>query len=197
MKLKNITINNYKSLGNTDNFLFIDKLNAIIGKNESGKSNIIDCLSGIKAIGSTTQEYFLPKNRKNNNAIQIDLCFETYDDEYELFGFSGSTNITLKSFNEYLLLGEMSDYISNSQEYNNILSKIDELKIGVSFQQQNSRENLNKIIEDLKCANSKIFVNNTSYRNVIQSLKTSNGEKYIKLAKEIEKAITFLSEIYY
>ena len=117
MKLKNITINNYKSFGNTDNFLFIDKLNAIIGKNESGKSNIIDCLSGIKAIGSTTQEYFLPKNRKNNNAIQIDLCFETYDDENELFGFSGTTNITLKSFNEYLLLGEMSDYISNSQEF--------------------------------------------------------------------------------
>ena len=196
MKLKNITINNYKSFGNTDNLLFIDKLNAIIGKNESGKSNIIDCLSGIKTIGSTTQEYFLPRNRKNNNAIQIDLCFETYDNEYELFGFSGTTNITLKSFNEYLLLGEMSNYISNSQEYNTILSKIDELTIGVSFQQQNNRENINKLIENLKCANSKIFVNNTSYRSVIQSLKTSNGEKYIKLAKEIEKAITFLSDLY-
>ena len=196
MKLKNITINNYKSFGNTDNSLFIDKLNAVIGKNESGKSNIIDCLSGIKAIGSTTQEYFLPKNRKYSNPIQIDLCFETYDNEYEAFGFSRTTSITLKSFNEYLLLGEMSDYISNSQKYNTLLSEIDELKIGVFFQQQTNKENLNKVIENLKCANSKIFVNEASYKNIIQALKKSNVEKYMKLAKAIEEAIAFLEDLY-
>ena len=39
MKLKNVTINNYKSFGEEDNSLFIDELNVVIGKNESGKSN--------------------------------------------------------------------------------------------------------------------------------------------------------------
>lgn len=33
MKLKNVTINNYKSFGEEDNSLFIDELNVVIGKN--------------------------------------------------------------------------------------------------------------------------------------------------------------------
>ena len=59
MKLKDVTIKNYKSFGNNDNFLFLDKLNVIIGKNESGKSNIIDSLSGIDTIGLTDEKYFI------------------------------------------------------------------------------------------------------------------------------------------
>ena len=41
MKLKSIKIEDYKSFGEENNILVLDSLNTIIGKNESGKSNLI------------------------------------------------------------------------------------------------------------------------------------------------------------
>jgi recombinational DNA repair ATPase RecF len=48
MKLKSIKIENYKSFGEENNILILDDLNTIIGKNESGKSNLIECMAGIR-----------------------------------------------------------------------------------------------------------------------------------------------------
>ena len=92
MKLKNVTINNYKSFGEEDNSLFIDELNVVIGKNESGKSNIIDALANINKISFTDEKYFFPRNRKTNKDINIVLNFETYKNEKTFYGFQGNAH---------------------------------------------------------------------------------------------------------
>ena len=51
MKIDKIKINNYKSLGEEDNTLTVDDLNIIVGKNESGKSNIVEAIAGIDLTG--------------------------------------------------------------------------------------------------------------------------------------------------
>lgn len=197
MKLKNVTIKNYKSFGEMDNFLFLDKLNVVIGKNESGKSNIIDCLSGINMIGLTDKKYFFPKNRKNNKEIEIELNFETYDKELSLYGFKGNATITLKSYDEYLLSGDLADFISKNEKFNNILDKIDELKkTGLSFSQQENRNKFSEIVNKLKNASSKIFVEPTYYDNFIKTLKNSASDIQKEVANLIEEAHNFLENIY-
>ena len=197
MKLKDVTIKNYKSFGNDDNFLFVDKLNVIIGKNESGKSNIIDCLSAINMIGLTNDSLFIPKNRKNNEDIEVELNFETYKNEFSLYGFKGTATILLKSYGEYLLSGDLSDFISKNKKYNNFLSEIEKTEeLGLSFSQQDNRKKFNHLFEMLKEANSKIFVEPSYYNNFINSLENSNVELHNTVAKLITEATNFLENIY-
>ena len=51
MKLKAVKIKNYKSYCEQDNLLIVDNINTIIGKNESGKSNLIEAISFINYEG--------------------------------------------------------------------------------------------------------------------------------------------------
>ena len=51
MKIKSIIISNYKSLGEERNVLLLeDNITALIGKNDSGKSNILEALGNISFI---------------------------------------------------------------------------------------------------------------------------------------------------
>lgn len=196
MKLVGIKIDNYKSFGEEDNFLFIDRLNGIIGKNESGKSNIIDALANIELIGLRKKAYFLPKNRKTNKDIKVKLDFETYKDEVTFYDFKGKTTVTLEEHNNYVLSGDMSEFISNSKTYNDILEQINELKGGVSLQQQESRTTFNKMITELNDAHEKIFVESNVYDNLIGSLKRSNVEKNITIATLLKEATNYLENLY-
>lgn len=197
MKLKNVIIKNYKSFGEKDNDLFIDKLNVIIGKNESGKSNIIDCLAGIDMIGFTNKEYFYPKNRKNNQNIEIELNFETYKKEFTYNGFKGTATLLLKSYGEYLLSGELSEFITNNKRFNEILNQIENIdNAGLSFSQPDNKRKFYEIYEMLKVANSKIFVKPKYYDDFIKNLKNVGSELQKDIANLIEDAYNFLENTY-
>lgn len=197
MKLKTIKINNYKSFGEEDNVLFIDKLNAIIGKNESGKSNLIDALTNINYIGATDKEYFNNKNVKSSKNLNIILNFETCNTKEFITNFEGNAQITLDSYNNYLLSGDLSKYIENNKEYNEILSSIEKLaKKDIIFQLKDDIIKFNNLVNDLKNAKTKIFINNNYYRHIIKFLKESNIKDYITLSELIGQAIDFLKNIY-
>lgn len=78
MKLKSIKIENYKSFGNENNTLILENINTVIGKNESGKTNLIDCLSKIDLTGinDQLQDYvennILPIYKKNDSGHGIE-----------------------------------------------------------------------------------------------------------------------------
>lgn len=196
MKLVGIKIDNYKSFGEEDNFLFIDRLNGIIGKNESGKSNIIDALANINLIGLTDKTYFLPKNRKNNKDIKVKLDFETYKDEVTFHNFKGKTSVILESYNNYIISGDLSEFIGKDKRFNEALDRINELKGGISFQQQDSKTNFNKMISELNVAEEKIFVNNKSYENIIANLRKSTAENYLEIGELLKEVTDYLDNLY-
>lgn len=76
MKLKFIKINNYKFLANDCNQLFVSELNTIVGKNESGKSNLIKTIGNINKIGATSIDHFKNINKNSKEDISIELTFE-------------------------------------------------------------------------------------------------------------------------
>lgn len=197
MKLKNVTIKNYKSFGDEDNNLFVDNLNVIIGKNESGKSNIIDCLSGIYTIGFTDKEYFYPKNRRKNENIEVELTFETYEKEFTMYGFKGTAAVLLKSYGEYILSGELSEFIANNKKFNDILSQIEKLNnSGLTFSKPDNTKKFNEIYERLKEADSKIFITPNYYDDFITTLRNIGSEMQKDVAKLIDDAYNFLENIY-
>jgi len=64
MRIKSIQINNYKSLGDTDNTLRFDSdIITLIGKNETGKSNILLALAGLKFFKPVRKAVFADCNK--------------------------------------------------------------------------------------------------------------------------------------
>ncbi len=198
MKLIGVTINNYKSFGETDNFLFLDDLNVIIGKNGAGKSNILEVLSNINVIGLTNKKCFMPKNINNNSKINIELHYKTYENESFTNGFDGDATVILDSYNNYLLSGDLSKFIENSKRYNTILKNIEELKKKyIVFQNQEKEKKFDKLLEELKCAGTKIYcIYSGVYEDIFGFFRDSNEEKYIEMSKYLGQAISFLKGVY-
>lgn len=114
MILKSITINNYKSLGTTQNRLIVeDKITTIIGKNESGKSNILEALGKIKFRSSMNNAFKESNiNRTNqqseeNNAIIYDLELAFTREEQEIYAVNQESSIIHISENSFLITGAL------------------------------------------------------------------------------------------
>ena len=76
MYFHSIKLCNYKSIGEDDNVLIIEpKITTLIGKNESGKTNIIN---GIKAIDFVTinNDIFNDENKNRKSDIDANIEFE-------------------------------------------------------------------------------------------------------------------------
>lgn len=74
MIIKNIIINNYKSIGNKRNKLEVDEyVTVLIGKNESGKSNILEAIGEQQIVNKLNPQIFNNKNRMNDEEISIDM----------------------------------------------------------------------------------------------------------------------------
>jgi len=67
MRVSSVIINNYKSIGTVKNTLLLeDDVTALIGKNDSGKSNVLEILGGI-----SFSHYILDEFYKFNNKFRI------------------------------------------------------------------------------------------------------------------------------
>ena len=72
MKLNNVKINYYKSFGeDLDNFQVEDDITVIVGKNESGKSNLLQLLSKVDLLNGMSNEDLNKVNRKYSDKSQV------------------------------------------------------------------------------------------------------------------------------
>ena len=194
MKLVEAEIKNFKSFGENDNNLFIDKLNVVIGKNESGKSNLIDALAGINSVGYTSYEYFNKKNRNTNLDIQLKLTFENYVSENKS---KEKTYLTIESYENYTISGWLSKYIKENKDFNELYKSIMDLnEEGLSFNRYENQRNLNEIIDMLSTADEKIFIRPEYFKNYINTLKSSNNEKHKELSELLQKIASILESFY-
>lgn len=100
MKIKSITLENYKSLGLEKNRIIIENdITVIIGKNESGKTNILNGMNNV-SFTSSMAEGFKEQliNRKNrslpqNNSIIYKVELILTKEESDLYAVSDNSNI--------------------------------------------------------------------------------------------------------
>ena len=83
MKLNNVKINYYKSFGeNSNNLQVEDDITVIVGKNESGKSNLLQLLSKVDLLNGISDEDLNKVNRKysdKNPSIELKFKLDTYE----------------------------------------------------------------------------------------------------------------------
>lgn len=130
MKIANVVINNYKSIGTQKNNLILeDDVTALIGKNDSGKSNILEILGGISFRHYILDEYYKFNNKSDENqtSLYVELKFtkkeleklkeyRNLDEENTTFYFSQNEEIEFKGgfsrlFSEDLELSKSIGYL--------------------------------------------------------------------------------------
>lgn len=195
MKLKSVKIENYKSFGEENNIIIIDDLNTVIGKNESGKSNLIECLSGIDLNGTNDTSFFKKFNKNTGNFPIISVVlFPTKEEEKE-YKINGETKITLNDQYDIDIEGSFSEMIKNNKEFQNNREKINELNKNINnlFSDQNQRNNYNNIIKMINDSENKMFINYTYIKGIAD--KIDKSAEYEDLSKYLKKCISYLNEI--
>ena len=174
MKLKKVRLKNFR--GYLDTTFSVDKLNVIIGKNDVGKSTVIDALdvyfNDASIEPSDLNVYADPSE---TGSIEISCSFEVDPDERITLDSSENTATTLKA--EYLLNKENLLEISKKYECSNGRIKKPVVQI-VARHSKNFEKALIclKIQDLLKLANNKnISVPN---RNVKKEIRRAIFEQY-------------------
>ena len=127
-----MVINNYKSIGNVRNTLLLeDDVTALIGKNDSGKSNVLEILGGISFSHYILDEFYKFNNGSSQEEVSliVELKFtkkecsylkeyKKIEDEFTYFYFSQNKEIEFKGgfsrlFNEDIELSKSICYLKN------------------------------------------------------------------------------------
>ena len=81
MYLKSIKINNFRSFLKENNEIKLSEITTIIGKNESGKSNVISALSNLNYSGIKNNNFFNQINKNSNENIVISTRLGIYPEQ--------------------------------------------------------------------------------------------------------------------
>lgn len=181
MKVNMVKINNYKSIGKENNVLTMDDVNIIVGKNESGKSNVVEALSGIDLTGFTEKGYFERKNKMDlMSPISIEMELEPYKSELKKDKNLLKMKIIINSYFDIQYEGGFSESINKNKEFNKARDIILEIvsKHAINWQDENNKNSFKDLIESIKNAENKIFINFTYIDILINKLKISSYDTF-------------------
>lgn len=195
MKLKSIKIENYKSFAEENNTLILEDLNTIIGKNESGKSNLIECLSGISLSGINDESFFKKVNKNTRKRPIISVILIPTKEEEKKYKIVGETKITLNDQYDIDIEGGFSDLIKNNKIFQENKKSLNELNKNVVdlFYNQDDRKKFNNIIEMINESENKMFFNYNYVKNITE--KIYNNSNYSEFSEYLKKCISYLGEI--
>lgn len=194
MKVVSVKIENYKSFSEYNNRIDLENINTIIGKNESGKSNLIEAIGKIDFSGIRSPEYFKNTNKNSNKNPIISLTLIPYQTEKEIYTSKKETLIVFEEQYNIGIQGGISEIIANDEQFKNNREIINDIKKNISISDENKRKQLFNIIEMINRAEEKVFINYTYIDGVISFLE--NNVNYKKIATYLNDCIKYLKNIY-
>ena len=190
MKVKSVKIENFKSFAEENNRIDLDDINTIVGKNESGKSNLIQAIGELDLAGIDDSNYFKNKNKNSAKSPKISLVLEPYKSEKSIYKSSKQTIITINDQYDIDIDGGLKEIISNNKKFQENREKMNELAKEIYLRDENRRKEFNSIIKMINDAETKVFINFTYIEN-IQSL-LENDTDYAECAKYLKECIEYL-----
>lgn len=205
--IHSIKIINYKSVGTQKNELILEpKITAIIGKNESGKSNIIEALSKINLLGFNKEAFTPQTNNKdvtvNDMAFQITLKpqYNEKDDNY----INKMDSIIIIDPQSYKATGGILFYYNNNcgKKIKELMEILGENPFKLTDQSlENYKKFINALISnkylDIPTINQGLSV----YKGKLNTIDKSKIDDVTKIYNELEmlwnKLINFLPTIFY
>lgn len=111
--IHSVSLKNYKSIGEKKNTIILEpNVTAIIGKNESGKSNVLEGLSNISLLGNMEKAFNADNINRNNvtNAnIEYIIVLKPILEEQKLLNIHGDTQIVIDK-DSYEVTGSFLTY---------------------------------------------------------------------------------------
>ena len=198
MRVSSVIINNYKSIGTVKNTLLLeDDVTALIGKNDSGTSNVLEILGGISFSHYILDEFYKFNNKIDNEetSLIVELKFtqkesvflkeyKNIEDDYTYFYFSQNKEIEFKGgysrlFNEDMELIKSISYIKNE-----LISYLEE-----NYYDSMDKEFFNEVISyvnSMKSINSIIWIKYKKILNKLLYILNSYDDEYICLSEDEE-----------
>lgn len=196
MKLKSVKIENYKSFGEENNVLMVEDLNTVIGKNESGKSNLIECLSKINLSGITDVDYFKKFNKNTGKSPRLGIVLEPYLDERKKYNITSETLLIFNSQYDIDMSGGLTEMIKSNKLFQQNREKLNELNKNVVnnvFSEQGQRENFRNIISMINNAENKVFINYNYVKVLVERIY--NNSIYDEFSEYLKQCISYLGSI--
>ena len=188
MRVIGIKINNYKSFGDNNNILRFDSENtvALIGKNESGKSNTLMAIKDLSFFEPNLRtNMFADKNRITNGeiTISIDIEFDEQDfpDQKEVIKNYKSRFIFRKKDESIWINfdGCISDILSNDKKLLELSNEIS--KFSSVYQQEKNASILKEKIKNF----TNTYIKLISADNIL-SMNAEKKEYYEKFRELLE-----------
>lgn len=198
MKLISAKIFNYKSFNNKQNYLFISDLNVIVGKNESGKSNLVEALGNVGKIGYTPKSYFDNKNRINNEEVNIELVFKPGENDDNLSGYSDNITLNICNYGICKYDEKFGNYVCENNNIKQIVNALTEFrqekKIPIS-KPENLRI-LNNIFDNIEQLSSKMLVIPDGYNEFTDRLRNISNPVLDQLCNILDGLFGAVNNIY-
>ena len=193
MKVKSVKIQNFKSFAEENNRIDLENINTIVGKNESGKSNLIQAIGKLNLTGINDTNYFKNNNKNNMKKPLISLVLVPYTSEKNIYMSTKETIITINDQYDIDIEGGLTEIISNNKKFQTNREKMKELSKNIYFNDESKRKQLRNIIDMINNAESKVFISYTYIDNIISVLEgNSNYQEFTQYLKE---CMTYLISI--
>ena len=203
MIIKNIIINNYKSIGNKRNKLEVDEyVTVLIGKNESGKSNILEAIGEQQIVNKLNPQIFNNKNRMNDEEISIEFVLQFTQEERKKLNLkdNNETIIHMSRDNLREIKGSLKEVIDNDTNLNNELQFVEDIIKNNDMKLDSSNIiTYKKYVEELKKMSFNLDVDyNTHINSLVNVAKNKNfdrKEEYMQNLANIKKQISMYFEM--
>lgn len=197
MKVKSVKIQNFKSFAEENNRIDLDNINTIVGKNESGKSNLIQAIGKLELTGINDTNYFKNNNKNNMKKPSISLVLVPYKSEKNIYKSIEDTIITINDQYDIDIDGGLTEIISNDKNFQASRERMNELNKNIYFNDENKRKQFSNIIKMINNAESKVFINYTYIDNIISSLESnSTYEEFMQYLKECREYLMKFHSIF-
>jgi predicted ATP-dependent endonuclease of OLD family len=208
MKITGCKINNYKSIGSEKNLLLVESnVTALIGKNESGKSNVLEAIGNLSFLAPIKAAYLNNKNRGEFGEVSIIVELEFYEKELEEFNINQSkTRVKFMDSSTVNVEGGLSELLQNDELLVSTVEEIIKLKNDRKIWGTDASR-LKSIIEYIDCLKdiyTKIYPNYMSNLNNLKTWISNLYEDKVDLIQKlefiqssIEKYYNMLPQIYY
>lgn len=203
MKITELIINNYKSMGNERNILKLEEgTTAIIGKNESGKSNVLEAIGNLPYLNKLNQFYFQNNKNRKIHTEEISVVIKMYFEEQEAKKLNANereTTFTFTTISTVAFSGALSKLIERDHHLWRNIEKLNETMGNRKIWNIGSEANKKQCaiyLKDLqKCSN---IIRLNFYHDIekLKRLLLTTGESYEELTNVIEKIEKTLSEYY-
>lgn len=199
MKIVSCNINNYKSISRGNILHVEDTITAVIGKNESGKSNVLEAIGLNHLTRPLTQPYLNSNTRNSTNAVTYSVFLDFWPLECKKFNTENNrTILEYEDTSTIKLSGGFSLLLANDMELSTLLTKATEISKTPNLwgSDHNIKKNIADIFNKLKRIYDEIFISHNPILQSVVKRAVSTNELYDQLVSIITQIEAILDNYY-